>query len=48
MVCPLTIGANYEPNSVGFTGFWNGVIDEAAVYGSALSGTRIAAHNTAR
>lgn len=41
---PFTIGAN---RSAGYNSMWVGQMDEVAVYGAALSGTRIAAHYAA-
>lgn len=41
--CPLTVGANYEPNSGPFNAPFEGVIDEPAMYAS-LSAARVAAH----
>lgn len=41
----LAIGVNFS--SAGGAAFFNGVIDEAAVYGTALSGARILAHYNA-
>ncbi len=44
--CPLTLGASYG-NTGGLLQPFNGVIDEAAYYGTALSAVRIAAHYAA-
>lgn len=38
------VGVNNSLNADGSTAFFNGTIDEAAVYNSTLSGARIAAH----